>query len=246
METEAVFFQHYHALRGSNGAYSLPMLRLCAPTLPTALPFPSPSSLPPSTPAPQMGKQTMGIPFYSPYRFDNKVYKLQTPQWPISRTRSAGAPLQCHVSAVTFPAPSASLTSSDSWHGWPFMQRLILLLAGMVYETMPTLVLTSRRGPQCRYKILSAALCQGVSENEEGLATTPIMHDVRVVTEHSAASGCGIVSLRASPLPAPSCLAFRPRYKSRGGKGRKAGERKRGGETALRALKLDLLGPRSS
>nr|WCZ58370.1 RNA polymerase I subunit RPA135 [Paratrimastix eleionoma] len=37
----------------------------------------------------QMGKQTMGTPFLNaPYRWDNKVYKIQTPQWPIARTKA--------------------------------------------------------------------------------------------------------------------------------------------------------------
>ncbi|GBG84447.1 hypothetical protein CBR_g38732 [Chara braunii] len=35
----------------------------------------------------QMGKQTMGVPMHSfPYRPDNKMYRLQTPQTPIART----------------------------------------------------------------------------------------------------------------------------------------------------------------
>ena len=37
----------------------------------------------------QMGKQTMGTPFHSyPHRTDNKVYRLQTPQKPITRNES--------------------------------------------------------------------------------------------------------------------------------------------------------------
>lgn len=37
----------------------------------------------------QMGKQTMGTPFHSyPHRIDNKVYRLQTPQRPITRTEA--------------------------------------------------------------------------------------------------------------------------------------------------------------
>jgi len=37
----------------------------------------------------QMGKQTMGTPFHSyPYRVDNKVYRLQTPQRPIVHNQS--------------------------------------------------------------------------------------------------------------------------------------------------------------
>jgi len=69
----------------------------------------------------QMGKQTMGIPFYSPHRVDNKVYKIQTPQRPISRTRA-----QDEYEMDEYPTGTNAVVAVTAYTGYDMEDAMIL------------------------------------------------------------------------------------------------------------------------
>jgi len=87
----------------------------------------------------QMGKQAMATPYHSyPYRVDNKVYRIQTPQIPIVRTR-----LQDEYEMDEYPVGTNAIVAVIAYTGYDMEDAMIInkgsfdrgFMHGSVYAT---------------------------------------------------------------------------------------------------------------
>ena len=124
----------------------------------------------------QMGKQSMGTAMHNyPYRTDNKIYRLYTPQQPLIRTRLHG-----HYGFDDFPNGTNAVVAVLTYTGYDMEDAMILnkssyergLAHGCVYKSEFVDVSDrDRRGepPSHRFGVQSRMRSTGVIDPKDGL-----------------------------------------------------------------------------